>query len=143
MSVLEWQQTPTRFFFLYEQHVFSRIHPFNLNPNEICNPSALAAFFSSSQTLMTASQSHVKMEALASTRLIHSSAFACPAMEETRVRKVRVRKMHIYTDEELITPRYVEAIILHSFFILNVTGLCSTYKFSTLLCVQPHLFPVI
>lgn len=31
------------------------------------------------------------MEALASTRLIHSSAFACRATEETHVRKVRGR----------------------------------------------------
>lgn len=51
----------------------------------------LSLLSSSSQMLTTASPSHVKMEALASTRLIHSSACACPATEETRVRKVRVR----------------------------------------------------
>lgn len=33
------------------------------------------------------------MEALASTRLIHSSAFACRATEETRARKVRGGKL--------------------------------------------------
>lgn len=43
----------------------------------------------SQQMLTTVSPSHAKMEALALTRLIHSSAFACPATEETRVRKVR------------------------------------------------------
>lgn len=100
---------------LYEQHLFSRIHPFNLNPNEIFNPPALAAFFfSSSQTSMTASQSHVKMEALASTRLIHSSAFACPVMEETHARKVRVRILHTYT-WMTSRPRYVRGKLLWIF----------------------------
>lgn len=43
----------------------------------------------SPQTSTTASPSHVRMEELASTRLIPSSAFACRAMGETCVRKVR------------------------------------------------------
>lgn len=37
------------------------------------------------------------MEALASTRSIHSSAFACPVTEETHARKVRVRRRHTNT----------------------------------------------
>lgn len=52
-------------------------------------PSLLPTFL---QTSTTASQSRAKTEALASTRLIHSSASACPAMEETHARKVRVRR---------------------------------------------------
>lgn len=72
-----------------------------------CEPWSVTCLFSlpppCQQMLTTVSLSLVKMEALVSTRLIHSSACACPATEETRVRKVRewilCAHTHTHTDK--------------------------------------------
>lgn len=75
----------------------------------------LLLLFSPSQMLMTASRSHVKMEALASTRLIHSSAFACRAMEETRVRKVRGRQTENTAHIQMgLRERSYHALFVHT-----------------------------
>lgn len=68
---------------------------------------------------MTASQSHVKMEAPASTKLIHSSAFACPVMGETHVRKVRVRILNTHTDEKETTAHKG---VIHFEFCVRMCG---------------------
>lgn len=81
--------------------------------------------FSASQMLTTASPSRVKMEALALTRLIHISAFACRATEETRVRKVRCRVLH--TERWIKDKMLCEGIIIH--YVIEVG---SNIKFSTL-----------
>lgn len=90
------------------------------------------------QTLMTASPSHVKMEELASTRLIPSSAFACRATGETCVRKVRrgcTRWRIIWW-----LPSCARGIVMHCLFVWNETGLCSNMIHHYACTITAHLF---
>jgi len=95
-GVYMWMEANSQSVSLFMNNMISRIHRFILNSN---------SFFSSSQMLMTASPSRVKMEALASTRSTRSSAFACPATEETPARKVRTRIPHQKIQHIVMQPQ--------------------------------------
>lgn len=90
------------------------------------------------QTLMTASPSRARMEELASTRLIHSSAFACRATGETRVRKVRRGALQP-NRWRIIWWLHARArgVIMHCFFLCEMklnsdSSLCLHYYYSSI-----------